>query len=303
MVRKIKQTAFSSVFNFSLLFIQPIFMTSNIAIARGAIGNVPPVALACSRWMVVFLVFFPFVYRSILKKKKYLKVEFWKLLFLGATGYAGCGAFPYISGLTTTVTNMSIIYALSPIFIVLLSAYFYQERLKIFQYLGVIISLFGVSFIIFKGKLINFVHLNFSIGDLWIFAAAVSWAFFSIFLINWKSQFNILERFTLMSLLGSIVLLPFFWIEHNYFMPTSLNFNYFYFSIMAAIFPGLIAFLMYTKLQQVVGASVAGLTVYLMPIYGSIYGMILFSEQLVEYHVYGALFVLLGIFLAKKKYK
>ena len=289
--------------HFLLLFIQPIFMTSNIAIARGAIGNIPPVSLAFSRWLLVFVVLFPFVYQSILKKKKYFKEEFWKLSFLASTGYVGCGALPYISGLTTTVTNMSIIYALSPVFIVLLSAIIYIERLKIFQYSGVLLSLFGVSFIIFKGSIINFINLSFTIGDLWIFGAAVSWSLFSIFLINWKSNFNIIERFTLMSFLGSVILIPFFIIEHLYFLPTTFNSTYLEFSFLAALFPGIIAFLMYTKLQQVVGASVAGLTVYLMPIYGSIYGMILFSEQLVDYHFYGALFVLLGIFLAKKKYK
>ena len=278
-------------------------MTSNIAVARGALGNIPPVALACSRWLLVFLFFIPFVYKPIIKKKKYLKKEFWKLFFLGATGYAGCGALPYISGLTTTVTNMSIIYALSPVFIVLLASYFYREKLKLFQYSGVLLSLFGVSFIIFKGDFENFVNLNFSVGDLWIFAASVSWSFFSIFLINWKSEFNILERFTLMSLFGSVILLPFFLIEHLYFLPTEFNFNYWKFTIIAAIFPGVIAFLMYTKLQQVVGASIAGLTVYLMPIYGSIYGMVLFSETLALFHFYGALLVLTGIFLAKKKYK
>ena len=278
-------------------------MTSNIAVARGALGNIPPVALACSRWLLVFLFFIPFVYKPIIKKKKYLKKEFWKLFFLGATGYAGCGALPYISGLTTTVTNMSIIYALSPVFIVLLASYFYREKLKLFQYSGVLLSLFGVSFIIFKGDFENFVNLNFSAGDLWIFGASVSWSFFSIFLINWKSEFNILERFTLMSLFGSVILLPFFLIEHLYFLPTEFNFNYWKFTIIAAIFPGVIAFLMYTKLQQVVGASIAGLTVYLMPIYGSIYGMVLFSETLALFHFYGALLVLTGIFLAKKKYK
>jgi len=298
-----KKVNANSLVHFLLLFIQPIFMTSNIAIARGAIGNIPPVSLAFSRWLLVFVVLFPFVYQSILKKKKYFKEEFWKLSFLASTGYVGCGALPYISGLTTTVTNMSIIYALSPVFIVLLSAIIYIERLKIFQYSGVLLSLFGVSFIIFKGSIINFINLSFTIGDLWIFGAAVSWSLFSIFLINWKSNFNIIERFTLMSFLGSVILIPFFIIEHLYFLPTIFNSTYLEFSFLAALFPGIIAFLMYTKLQQVVGASVAGLTVYLMPIYGSIYGMILFSEQLVDYHFYGALFVLLGIFLAKKKYK
>ena len=293
----------NSLGHFLLLFVQPIFMTSNIAIARGAFGNVPPVSLAFSRWLLVFLIIFPFIYQSILKKKKYLKKESWRLTFLAATGYVGCGALPYISGLTSTVTNMSIIYALSPIFIVLLSAYIYKERLKTSQYGGVILSLFGVSFIIFKGNLSNFINLNFTTGDIWIFGAAISWSLFSIFLINWKSKFSIIERFTLMSLIGSIILIPFLIIEHLYFLPTAFNTIYIEFSLLAALFPGIIAFLMYTKLQQVVGASVAGLTVYLMPIYGSIYGFVLFSENLFNYHFYGAVLVLLGIFLAKKKYK
>lgn len=73
--------------------------------------------------------------------------------------------------------------------------------------------------------------------------------------------------------------------------------------MLASIFPGVLAFTMYTKLQQLIGASLAGLTVYLMPIYGSIYGMILFDETLKSFHFYGAALVLFGIFLANKKYR
>ena len=47
-------------------------MTSNIAIARGALDNIPPIALASSRWFLVFLVFLPFVYSTLIKKKKNL---------------------------------------------------------------------------------------------------------------------------------------------------------------------------------------------------------------------------------------
>ena len=48
-------------------------MTSNIAIARGALDNIPPIALASSRWFLVFLVFLPFVYSTLIKKKKFIK--------------------------------------------------------------------------------------------------------------------------------------------------------------------------------------------------------------------------------------
>ena len=41
-------------------------MTSNIAIARGALDNIPPIALASSRWFLVFLVFLPFVYSTLI---------------------------------------------------------------------------------------------------------------------------------------------------------------------------------------------------------------------------------------------
>ena len=95
---KKKKVNVNSISHFFLLFIQPIFMTSNIAIARGALGNIPPTSLAFSRWLLVFLIIFPFIYQSIFKKKKYFKEEFWKLTFLASTGYVGCGALPYISG-------------------------------------------------------------------------------------------------------------------------------------------------------------------------------------------------------------
>lgn len=289
-------------FHFLLLFIQPIFMTSNIAIAKGALGNIPPVALAFWRWFFVFLFILPFVYSELKKKKMYIKSEIPSLFVLSFTGFGICGAFPYISGLTTTVTNMGIIYALSPIIIVLLSAIFFHEKLKFLQLIGILTSFFGVAFVIFKGELENLIYLIFTYGDLWIFIAAVSWAIFSINLINWKSQFSIFARFTLMSFMGALIIFPFYLIEEIYFIQTTFDKNFILFVLMASIFPGVLAFTMYTKLQQFIGASLASLTVYLMPIYGSIYGMILFNEQLEIFHFYGATLVLLGIFLANKKY-
>jgi drug/metabolite transporter (DMT)-like permease len=277
-------------------------MTSNIAIAKGALGNIPPVALAFWRWFFVFLFVLPFVYSELKKKKHYIKTEIPSLIVLSFTGFGICGVFPYISGLTTTVTNMGIIYALSPIIIVILSSIFFQEKLKLLQLLGISISFFGVSFVIFKGELKNFINLIFTYGDLWIFVAAIGWAVFSINLINWKSQFSIFARFALMSLIGSIIIFPFYLIEEFYFIQTNFDQKFIFFVLMASIFPGVVAFTMYTKLQQLIGASLAGLTVYLMPIYASIYGMILFGEELQIFHFYGALLVLLGIFLANKKY-
>ena len=66
---------------FSLLFIQPIFMASNLIVARGGVEHVPPISLAFWRWTVVVLLILPFTYSLLLKNLKVIKKEFKKLSF------------------------------------------------------------------------------------------------------------------------------------------------------------------------------------------------------------------------------
>ena len=54
---------------FLLLFIQPIFMASNLIVARGGVEYVPPISLAFWRWTAVFLILLPFTYKEIIKYK------------------------------------------------------------------------------------------------------------------------------------------------------------------------------------------------------------------------------------------
>ena len=75
---------------FSLLFIQPIFMASNLIVARGGVEHVPPISLAFWRWTVVVLLTLPFTYSSLIKNSKVIQKEFKKLFFLGAMGCGVC---------------------------------------------------------------------------------------------------------------------------------------------------------------------------------------------------------------------
>jgi len=286
---------------FLLLFSQPIFMTSNLAIARGASGFVPPVSLAFWRWLLAFLIFLPFVFPSIRKNFKHLIKEAPKLLVLGLTGFAFCGAFPYISGLTTTVTNMGIIYSASPIFIILLSVFFFKEKISKLQLVGTLFCLLGVVTVVVKGDIKNLINLSFTKGDLWIVGAMISWAVYSVYLMHWKSKFDLFTKFTLMALAGIICLAPMYYVEEKYFYTTQFNKDFFIWVVAAAVFPGIIAFQMYAKLQKFLGASLTGLTVYMMPIYSALYGYFLFSESLKGFHWLGGFLVLLGIVLANRK--
>ena len=58
---------------YTLLFIQPIFMASNLVVARGGVEFVPPISLAFWRWLSVFLLLMLFNYGILYKKKILLK--------------------------------------------------------------------------------------------------------------------------------------------------------------------------------------------------------------------------------------
>jgi drug/metabolite transporter (DMT)-like permease len=101
--------------------------------------------------------------------------------------------------------------------------------------------------------------------------------------------------------MGSVSLLPFMVVENIFFR--NINFDkYFYFwTLFAAFSPGIIAYTIHQKVQKSLGASTAGLILYLFAIYGALYGIIFFNEKLEIYHYAGAFLVFLGVFFAKKK--
>ena len=278
-------------------------MASNLIVARGGVDFVPPISLAFWRWTFVFIILLPFTYFSLKKNYSIIKKEFKKLFFLGALGCGVCGAFPFLAGQTTTVTNMGIIYTSSPIFIILISAIFFNEKINLFKITGLFACLIGVFTIIIKGDLDLLVNLNFTIGDLWMLGAAIGWALYSIYLFYWKSELSLLQRFTLVSFFGALSLLPFYIAEEIFVARTVFNQEFYLWALFAAIFPGIIAFTLYTEAQKSLGASLTGFTLYVFTIYGAIYGYFIFDEKLESYHYLGTALVFLGVYLARKNYE
>src|SRR5210317_1927197 len=247
-------------------------MASNLVVARGGVEFVPPISLAFWRWTIVFLILLPFTYLSLKRNYKIIQKEYKKLFFLGAMGCGVCGAFPFLAGQTTTVANMGIIYTSSPIFIILISALFFKEKITLTKVIGLVACLIGVFAIIIKGDLELLINLKFTIGDLWMLAAAIGWALYSIYI-------------------G----------EEIYFQRTVFNNEFYLWTIFAAVSPGIIAFTLYTLGQKQLGASLTGFTLYIFTVYAAIYGYILFDEQLENYHYLGTVLVFFGVYLAKKK--
>jgi len=288
---------------FILLFIQPIFMASNLVIARGAADFVPPISLAFWRWLICFLILLPFTFKYLSQNYKDYKNELSKTFVLGLLACGICGAFPFIAGKTTTIINMGIIYSSSPIFIILISIIFFKEKINVIRIFGILICICGVLAIIIKGNIDLFFQLKFTAGDLWMLGASIGWALYTVYLFHWNSSMPILERFTLIAMFGAISLFPFFLLEEVYVAKTNYDLIFFTWVVFAAISPSIIAFMLFNFVNKELGASITGSVLYLYTVYGAIYGTLFFNEHLELFHYLGTVLVFIGIFLIKKKIK
>jgi drug/metabolite transporter (DMT)-like permease len=85
--------------------------------------------------------------------------------------------------------------------------------------------------VVCKGQLETLMRLQFTKGDIWISGAMISWAVYSVFLMNWKSKFDLLTRFGLMAIAGVICLLPMYYVEETFFYTTSFNKDFVFWTV------------------------------------------------------------------------
>lgn len=285
---------------FALLLVAPALFASNMLVARALHGSVPPVALAFWRWTLTFLVLLPLTWRQLVLWRGTIRRDWPVFLALGALGMGVCGAPVYIAGVTTSATNIGLIYAASPILIVLLGRVFWGESLAPRQLAGIVLSLVGVVVIVARGNPQVLRDLAFTRGDLLSVAAATSWSVYSVLLKHRPSPLPLLARFATIVLFGVAANLPFYLLEMATDRVASFDAKTIGSIVFVALVPGLGAYLSYGKLVAVLGPSRTGLLMYLVPVYTAALAWLALGEQLQLFHVAGLALILPGIYLATR---
>lgn len=284
-----------------LLWVVPALWSSNYLIARLADGVVAPHLLALGRWTLAALLMLPFTWAALRRDGATWRREWRHLLVLGALGMWICGAFVYQGGRSTTATNIALIYAATPIAIVVVSARLLHERLAAAQWLGAALALLGLLFIIAKGDVLHLLAVRFSTGDLWIAVAAVSWAAYSVLLRHWPSSLGPAPRLVAIIAGGLVVLLPFTLLEWAVTPTPPFSGKATGLMLLAAVVPGVLSYGAYSFMQRELGAARTALMLYLAPVYGAIGAWLVLGEVPGWYHLAGAALILPSIWLATRR--
>jgi drug/metabolite transporter (DMT)-like permease len=211
-----------------------------------------------------------------------------------------CGAFVYIGAETSPAVNISLIYALAPVLIAVLSIRLLGEHLRPVQVAGAVVAMCGVAVILFKGSLDNLLAIELTRGDIWIAVAMLSWTAYSLILKRKHSVLDPLARLTVITFAGVLVLVPFTLVEVAMIGLPQPSWSVFGLILMVALLPGFGAYQSYAYVQKELGAARTGLILYLGPIYAALVAWALLGEQPQWFHAVGAALILPGIYLATR---
>ncbi len=125
---------------------------------------------------------FPFTFKELIDKKKYILKNIGFFIILGILSITIFNSIVYYSLYYTQVISGVLMISTIPVWIIFIASILNIEKTNVFQIIGVSLSLVGVIFIITKADLNLIKDLNFNKGDLSMIVAMFVWAAFSALL-------------------------------------------------------------------------------------------------------------------------
>ncbi len=284
-----------------LLTLTPMFWASNWILGRGLAGEIPPMALTFFRWLFAITILAPFALPRVRRDWPRIRANWRILLVLGAVGVGTHNALAYLGLNYTTATNGVILNSFIPVMIISFSWIFLRERLSATQLGGVLISFVGVMTILSHGSLAALTQFRLNSGDLWVVLSMALWSTYSILLRHRPAGIDTIAFLFVIAIVGDLCVLPLYVGETMLGNPMHWTLMHVIAIAVLALFSSVLAYIFWNRGVAEVGASVAGLFMHLMPVFGVILAWFFLDERLAPFHLAGIGLILTGIFITSRR--
>jgi len=282
-----------------LMVLTAIAFSGNAITARGLNDIIPPIGLAFWRWVVAIPFLILLSWPHLRKDLTLLKGNWPIVLVLSALSITAYNTLVYQGLLTTTAINSFLINSSRPSIIVLLSIVFFRKGITGMQSIGFALALLGTSVIVLRGEPARLFAFEFNSGDLWILAATLCWATYTV-LLSKRPKMHPTSFLTITIVLGAVMLFPFYIWEELYVRPTPFRLETVGGVLYLAIISSIFAYLCYNRAVELAGANKAGQVSFMLPIVGSGLAILLLGEHFEFYHAIGFPLILAGVYFGSK---
>jgi drug/metabolite transporter (DMT)-like permease len=281
-----------------LLVFTTLIWGANAVAARLAVGEVSPMMLTFSRWIVCCVALGLSSRRQIATHWRSLLPSWRFVTLMGTLGFTGFNALFYAAAHHTTAINIAIIQGTIPVLVLAGSLYFYRTRTTRLQLVGVVLTLAGIAVVASQGQLALLASLAFNIGDVWMIVACLLYAGYALSLRR-RPEVPAIVFFAATAAVACVVSLPLVAAEiamGDFFMPTAKGVALILF---IGLLPSFISQITFIHAVGLVGPARAGVFLNLVPVFGPLLAVIVLGEPLSVYHAVALALVLGGIYMAE----
>lgn len=284
--------------SYLLLFLPPLFWSSNFIVGKALVDTVPPWTLNTGRFTVSALALLPLL----LYRREWPPRDAWLPIFLmSITGVFAFNAVLYIGLRYTGAINATLVNATTPVTTALIARLVIGEAVTRRRVAGIGLSFLGIAWIVSRGSLAVLRDLNFNLGDVIVFFATSLWGFYMVMAKPMMRRLSPYALTAITTAIGALLLLPAAALElrahptHLWRRDVILAFLY------LGIFPSFLSFLMWNRSILTFGPGRASLAYNTLPFFAVILSGIFLEETLIGYQLVGGLIIIAGVILGTRE--
>ena len=282
---------------YALLTFMVLVWSLNFLVAKHALNEFPPLLLAALRFTCGGLIVLPIYLWSKRAQPRLELALAWQAIAIGVVG-VGINQFLFLLGLVrTTVAHAAILIAMTPVMVLFLSAWLGHERITRPKLLGLGIALGGVA--VLQGRALLGGQGS-MLGDLFVLLAALTFAIYTVVSKQIRGRYDGLTMTTLAFVGSAVILSPVtLWLAAN-FNFTRVSWGGWLSIVYIAIFPSVIAYLIFYHALRLMPATHVSRLAYLQPFIATLFAVPLLGEKLTTSLLTGGALVLAGVFVAER---
>lgn len=269
-----------------------LFWAGNAVVGKLLADSIPAFSLNFCRWLLAFIILFPFAIRNLNKQKQLLWQQKGLITLLAILSISLYNSFQYIALHETSPGNVGIMTATMPIFILLLSSWINGTTIHRNDVLGILLAVVGISFIVLADQS-NATGVNF--GDLIMLIAVLAFALYSVLLKRVSTLISTPSLLLVLIGIGTLFSFPFYYWDLSQGNEIQwLKGNNPWLILYIAIFPAIASYFLWNLAIKKGGPIVTGLSINMLPVFALILSAIFLNTGVELSQVLAMVLVLAG---------
>ena len=248
---------------------------------------------------VLFWTISLFVPTETIERKDYLRIA-------GAAFLGMCiNMLMFFKGLQlSTPINSGVIVTLTPIIILILSAFFLKEKLTLFKFLGIVLGFTGAIILILYGNTTQVLNApNIPLGNTMLLINATSFGAYLVMVKPLTKKYSTITLMKWMFLIGIFYTFPVTYSEFSEVSWTTLPFEAIWRMGFVVVGTTFMTYMLNVYALKTLPPTAIGAFTYLQPLITILYAVITGNDILDGVKILACLLVFVGVYLVSKKGK